>query len=192
MAFDSFKSHVEDGSFTFDSLVETNGFQNLHDLYYDYNDQFLANTPSYCSSVLDGTMQPHSINAGLLPLGDVNAGNNVGVAIGGFRQQMVDMSICNSNQQKAMEDSDCYMIDHVHDNKKSPHLSTCVTRSIEPLKSFSPLNNVSNLAAECTKLVCDQGPTMNSKCTQMKKNGDKTANKKINVVKGQWTLEEDK
>ena len=192
MEFDCSKTHNRDGSFTFDSLVETDGFQNLHHLFDDSNGHILANNPSYGSSLFDDHyLQPHSSNSSLLSMGDVNTRNTVGVAIGSFNQN-VDMSVHNGNLQKNMEDgNNQYMIEHVHVNKSSPQLSTSGIHGIEPLKSFPLLNELSNLAAEHSKSLYDQGANMNSKSLLMKKTGGKT-NKKPNVIKGQWTLEEDR
>ena len=192
MEFDCSKTHNRDGSFTFDSLVETDGFQNLHHLFDDSNGHILANNPSYGSSLFDDTrLQPYSSNTSLLSLGDVNTRNTVGGAAWSCNQN-VGISVYNDNLQKSMEDGNPqYMIEHAHVNKSSPKLSGPGIHGIEPLKSFPLLNELSNLATERSKSSYDQGASMNSKSMQIKKTGGK-ANKIPNLIKGQWTLEEDR
>lgn len=218
MDFDCFKTRIGDNSFTFDSLVEPNGFQNLPYQEYDFNDHILANGPSYGPPIFDGAYyQPHSNNAILLSSGDVNMRNSVELAIrstGSFDQN-VDRSIYNNNQQKVVEDNSLCMLEHVHNNTSSPQLPAPVIHGIEPQKSFPlnshsssphlpasvihriethksfPLNNLSSLAAERSKLLYDQGANMNSNGAQVKTNGGST-DMKTNLVKGQWSHEEDR
>nr|XP_010909135.1 uncharacterized protein LOC105035310 [Elaeis guineensis] len=70
-----------------------------------------------------------------------------------------------------------------------PSLSSMVL-SAEPLMAFGPPDELSFVAGD--NKSCRGGVEMNRKCTPVKKGSGAKSHKKPNLVKGQWTLEEDR
>ncbi|XP_008813584.2 uncharacterized protein LOC103724184 [Phoenix dactylifera] len=70
-----------------------------------------------------------------------------------------------------------------------PSLSSMVL-GVEPLVAFGPPDELSFVAGDSKS--CRGGAEMNRKCTPVKKSSGAKIHKKPNVVKGQWTLEEDR
>ncbi|XP_008812703.2 transcription factor MYB13-like [Phoenix dactylifera] len=62
--------------------------------------------------------------------------------------------------------------------------------NVEPLMAFGPTDELSCVTGD--NRSCRGGVEMNSKCPPVKKSSGCKTHKKPNVVKGQWTLEEDR
>lgn len=169
MDFDWIKSHTAETSFSFESCANSNEFQDL---------QFLNASASYEFPSLDDIYLPPEISKELLPYGNSSLESSNGFIAKSFQQNM-DLSIYgeenhNKINHYVMESSQFLLR---NSSSSSSSSSTVLVHDIEPMSVFPPRNG----------LLCHVSSYMNSKSMPKKR-----TQKKPNVVRGQWTIEEDR
>lgn len=199
MDFDCLKNCKANVSLAFDqSYEDKNEFEDLQHLFDDSKDHELANISSDDFPSLDDIclQSERSSCGGFLPFGDVASGDADGVIVEGIQENM-DVSIYDGEDQQKINQ---YMMEY----SSIPHLmrntsssSSCsstttamLVHNVEPLSAFPPLPPSNGYACQISNssaLVCHRGAKMHIKPPPRKRN-----QKKPNVVRGQWTPEEDR
>lgn len=164
MDFGCSNTHTGDG-LPFESGVYPDGLQDFHhfDDAFDYALAVADGHPSGFDLIKALSSPPHGLHSGM-PVEGLQS--RAGTVSSGYPQ--ISLS-----------------------DRTGPDPSqSSVVLNVEPLMAFWPPDELSCMTGD--NKPWRGGVKMNSKCTPVKKSSGRKTHKKPNVMKGQWTLEEDR
>ncbi|ONK79403.1 uncharacterized protein A4U43_C01F6000 [Asparagus officinalis] len=184
MDFDCLKNQL-----SFESSANSNEFQDLQRYFNDSKDDDLANSSYEFPSLDDICFKPDmmSNNREILPLDDFTDLESTNMMlIRSFQHSNMDLSIYDDDDQHRSP----YVMEsqpHLSRNSSSSSSSSVVVHDVQPLSAFPPSDGFTFQISNSSSLLYHKEANMNIKFPTKKR-----TQKKSNVVRGQWTLEEDR